>query len=235
MNILFQKLKLHHIAKKCRKSVGRFMHLLDYDDDILTEAQKIELQTQIDSGKLLLNGNNVDGMKKYIAETDEKIASILNRNKMWLRETLDILAVALAVAFGIRALFFQPFKIPTGSMQPTLFGIHFVEKEPLGNRFLGKFGAFADNLLFSCERAKLEIKNDGIIESYTPVKSLLGTKTCITVGGIDYILPGNIQKIAEYAKLEPQKCIKKDKSSATDIFQAEIICLLTVSAIISAE
>ena len=31
--------------------------------------------------------------------------------------------MALAVAMGIRTFFLQPFKIPTGSMQPTLFGV----------------------------------------------------------------------------------------------------------------
>lgn len=40
-----------------------------------------------------------------------------------LRENIEILAVALAVAMGFRTFFIQPFKIPTGSMQPTLYGI----------------------------------------------------------------------------------------------------------------
>lgn len=41
-----------------------------------------------------------------------------------LRENLEILLVAVAVAMGFRTYFIQPFKIPTGSMQPSLYGIH---------------------------------------------------------------------------------------------------------------
>ncbi len=40
------------------------------------------------------------------------------------RDLFDTLVVALSVAFAFRAYYYQPFKIPTGSMQPTLYGIH---------------------------------------------------------------------------------------------------------------
>jgi len=43
-------------------------------------------------------------------------------NPAW-RENVEVLLVAIAVAMGIRTFFAQPFKIPTGSMQPTLFGV----------------------------------------------------------------------------------------------------------------
>jgi len=39
------------------------------------------------------------------------------------RENVEVLLVALTVAMGIRTFFLQPFKIPTGSMQPTLYGV----------------------------------------------------------------------------------------------------------------
>ncbi len=43
-------------------------------------------------------------------------------NAGW-RENVEVLLVAMAVAMGIRTFIAQPFKIPTGSMQPTLYGV----------------------------------------------------------------------------------------------------------------
>src|SRR5437879_11112883 len=58
----------------------------------------------------------------------EEVEKVANKwlkpypNAAW-RENIEVLLVALAVAMGIRTFFLQPFKIPTGSMQPTLFGV----------------------------------------------------------------------------------------------------------------
>ncbi|MBU6410613.1 MAG: S26 family signal peptidase, partial [Verrucomicrobia bacterium] len=59
-------------------------------------------------------------------------------NPLW-RENVEVLLVALAVAMGIRTFFLQPFKIPTASMQPTLYGVTSV---PDYDKVINAIGAF---------------------------------------------------------------------------------------------
>ena len=54
-----------------------------------------------------------------------------------IRENVEILTVAICIAMAFRTYFIQPFKIPTGSMQPTLFGIQV--KADVDPSFMDKF------------------------------------------------------------------------------------------------
>ena len=60
------------------------------------------------------------------------VASAPPKSMSSLRENLEIIAVAVAVAMACRTYFIQPFKIPTGSMQPTLYGIQHIPIEKPG-------------------------------------------------------------------------------------------------------
>lgn len=51
--------------------------------------------------------------------------------KKFAQEWLDTLVVAISVAMAFRAYFYEPFNIPTGSMQETLWGYHTVEGEKM--------------------------------------------------------------------------------------------------------
>lgn len=50
------------------------------------------------------------------------------------RERLETVVVAAAVAMSLRTYFIQPFKIPTGSMQPTLNGVRITDQD--GRRWM---------------------------------------------------------------------------------------------------
>lgn len=99
--------------------------LVNHQRDILS-AQALEaLQGGIGE---LRNGLHAGAGKEILAKRMENLETTANK---WLkpypnaslRENVEVLLVALTVAMGIRTFFLQPFKIPTGSMQPTLFGV----------------------------------------------------------------------------------------------------------------
>jgi len=74
---------------------------------------------------------------------------------------VETIAVSVGVAFGIRALFIQPFKIPTGSMQPTLYGIHFEKAAPEENCAPGKLRRLFDYVNYSRRYVDLKAPANG--------------------------------------------------------------------------
>ncbi len=117
--------KLRRIEKEILASVR---HAFSYDDDILSGEMRSNLQNILNDIKHL--PDNLSERENVLNQLMTRLENSLQRNSfsLWMKSTLDVIVVAVCVAFGIRALFLQPFQIPTGSMQPTLFGIHYIDK-----------------------------------------------------------------------------------------------------------
>lgn len=102
--------------------------ILDHQRDILSPQAVAAVHGAIfDLERAIVETPEKEALEKQMEKLEEAVNDQKNGlrpypNAAW-RENFEVLLVALTVAMAIRTFFLQPFKIPTGSMQPTLFGV----------------------------------------------------------------------------------------------------------------
>lgn len=115
--------------RKMRKQLKTLLHHAHTfkcgHEDLMNDGELAFLDGHVAAAQNALRGQDVAVMEAAGGAL-EACLNKLNPPKPlagW-RENFDVLVVAISVAMAFRAYFYQPFKIPTGSMQPTLYGIH---------------------------------------------------------------------------------------------------------------
>jgi len=98
--------------------------LLRYRRDILPENEIIALREGCTRLEVALRKNSRGDVEDATRKLHESFDQAAPPPPLaGLRENTEVILVALVIALGVRAYFLQPFKIPTGSMQPTLYGV----------------------------------------------------------------------------------------------------------------
>lgn len=110
-------------AKLLLKGVAKFLR---YNDDLISAENKSKIADREADFRAAIEKPGVEikeleELAGHLTKTCEK--SVPGYKASAIRENIEVIFVAVVIAMGIRAYFAQPFKIPTGSMQPTLNGV----------------------------------------------------------------------------------------------------------------
>src|SRR5215510_13797948 len=107
--------------------------LLNAQRDLLALSAAAAVLKAIGELKGAIGAGTKQGEIKRLCGDLEKTANQNLRpypNAAW-RENVEVLLVTATIVLAFRTFFFQPMAIPSGSAQPTLWGIH--EERPVGD------------------------------------------------------------------------------------------------------
>jgi signal peptidase I len=122
---VFNFFKKRQKLQTARELVHAARKMVRVNRDILDPRRATEVTGLCDNLQAEIKARNLLRVIELTGRLDTLIGKAFLRPKhAGLRENVEVFLVAGIVAMAVRTFFVQPFKIPTGSMQPTLYGVY---------------------------------------------------------------------------------------------------------------
>jgi signal peptidase I len=164
------------------------------------------------------------------------MGNLQKAEKKWLkpyphagfRDNIEVVLVAVTVALGIRTFFLQPFKIPTGSMQPTLYGITAIDLRDQPDAAIPNgLVQFFDKWVTGVSHYRIVARSDGMLEAYEPPKMLIPFvyKQRFKVGDVWYSVWSSWDRFLEHAGVVDPRGIRplKRYRKGDDIVKLKVL------------
>jgi signal peptidase I len=174
--------------RKLRKQLKEYLHaarharhmredIADPKDVEALEAAEAVVREIRRTGK-----GDADQAVKALEIAAEKVYPLKNRSG--IRENVEVIIVAIAAAMTIHAFFFKLYKIPTGSMQPTLNGI--TTEEQVGATWAQKQPFKFFNWLITGESYKeVQAETSGSVSNLRQDRD----RIVMDIGGVPHAIP----------------------------------------------
>ena len=132
----FEYLKLRKARSVLKSAIKMASTVRHMQCDVAGEVNDKALLDVITSARTVCReAKSVDvlnGMVTTLLTATGKGTAWRPLHKNAFAENFEVFAVAIGVAMAFRCYLFEPFKIPTGSMQPTLYGIYSTDQAEPG-------------------------------------------------------------------------------------------------------
>ncbi|MEI6890776.1 MAG: signal peptidase I [Pontiella sp.] len=183
MGSIFKKRKL---KKKLKEGLQMSRHARNMREDIADPADlEALIAAEAVVRKIQKTGEGkVDEAVLHLEAAANKVYSFAR--KTGTMEWTETIIVALGAAMAIRAFFFQPFKIPTGSMQPTLNGIN-VEAQAEPGFFDNGLTKFPKWLITGTSYKEIRAKTSGRLNRQSVYRDR--DKWVLDIGGVEHEIP----------------------------------------------
>ena len=175
--------------RKLKKELKEYLHLARHARHMREDIASAQDLASLDAAEAVVLEVHQSG-RGDIAKACETLEAAANKVYPYVRksatmEWTETIIVALGAAMAIRAFFFQPFKIPTGSMQPTLNGIR-VEAGAEKSIFDNPVTKFPKWLVTGTSYKEFRAEATGPVGGFPYA---LGNKIAIDIGGVPHVFP----------------------------------------------